>query len=391
MGAIQHVSGYTNEPSRAKAAFLSSNITELVNIAVGNDSKESIAATQYIAMSDLSCLDYSTLCKLTAKASKSQNKALESLLGHMLREQQLAVLNKLSDMTAEELVSFSSVNPVYSEVTTDFVNSLSQGLDSLNFMELRYLRMQCPLFDKVRLNRFSTERKNEVMPQLEQQVKQFHDIEIKSMEWFTTALSYEIMEGFMRQYKQFAIAYSMDENMEESLPSYIYNSYMELLRQYWNEGIIYDYVLAQTKNYNESLNNARNELLKNLDINGKKQNVIQVPRVDTGITLGMGGFNKMGDIRSDLNNTSFGASIVAGLASFITGGFISGVGKSIYMSGKKEDAARDELPHRRSYLIATYDKLQQQTEKELNKMTENMIAQQKKQSQAFYDYVLQNY
>lgn len=382
---------YTATPSKAKAAYLSSNVTELVNMAVTGNTQESIEATDYIALMDLSQIDYLTLCTLTDQVSTSQNEGLKSLMTQLLQERQLSVISQFRDMTAEELVSFNYNNLHYSGLTKDYINTLSQGLDSLNYQELRYLRLKCPLFDKTQLSQYSKKRIGEVMPILEEQMKQYRDIEIKSMEWFTSAISYEIMEGLLRQIKQFAIAYSMDENMEESQPSNIYNSYMELLRQYWTEGVIYDYVLAQTKNYNEGIDNARAELLKNLGINGRKQNIIQIPTVDMGITLGLGGFQKMGNIRSELNGTEFGASVVAGLASFLTGGLISSVGKSIYMSGEKEDAARQELPHRRSYLIATFDKLQAQTEKELKKMTKDMMAQQIKQSQSFYDYVIQNY
>lgn len=383
----QHIYGQ----ARAKAAYLSSNLNELVNIACNDAGEDSKLATEFIALSDLESLDFATLQNLAHTASASSNKGVSDLLNTLVKERQLDIVRQFGDMTAEELYTFTLASPAYRSIADDFVRNLSESLDSLSFHELRYLRLNCPLFDKGAIARASVNHRHEIEESLESQMKEYRDFEIKSMERFTSALQYEVMEGLLKQMKQFAKAYSMDQDMEESLPSYIYNAYMELLRKYWNEGIIYDYVLAQTKNYNEGLDKARAELLKNLGVAGKKQNVIQIPRMDTSITLGMGGFNKIGDIRSDLNRTAFGAGVVAGLASFITGGFLAGVGESLYMSDKKEEAARSELPHRRAYLNATYDKLQLQTEKELKKMAREMIKQQEKQSQAFYDYVIQNY
>ena len=377
--------------ARAKAAYLSSNIGELVNIACSDTGEDSKLATEFIAISDIGSLDLATLQKLAQTASASSNKGVSDLLNTLVKERKLDIVTQFEDMTAEQLYTSTLTSPAYRSIADDFVRNLSEGLDSLTFHELRYLRLNCPLFNKGDIAKASANHRHEIAESLESQMKSYRDFEVKSMERFTAALQYKLMEGLLKQIKKFAIAYSMDQDMEESLPSYIYNSYMELLRKYWNEGIIYDYVLAQTKNYNEGLDKARAELLKNLGISGKKQNVIQIPRMDTNITIGMGGFNKIGNIRSDLNGTAFGAGVVAGLASFLTGGFLANVGESLYMSEKKVEAARAELPHRRAYLNATYDKLQLQTEKELKSMAGEMKKQQEKQSQAFYDYVIQNY
>lgn len=377
--------------SRAKAAYLLSDISELVKIACLDDSVDSKLATEYIALSNLESLDLISLQKLAETASSSSNKGVANLLNSLLKERQLEIMKKFDDMTAEELYKSTQTSPVYRLVVNDFVKNLSVGLDSLSYHELRYLRFNCPLFNKNDIAKASVNHRHEVEATLAAQMKSYKDFEVKSMERLTAALQYEIMEGLHRQMKQFATAYSMDQDMDESSPSYIYNAYMNLLRKYWNDGIVYEYVLAQTKKYNEGIDKARAGLLKNLGISGKKQNVIKIPNINTRITLGMGGFNKIGNIRSDLFGTSLGAGIVSGLASFITGGFIANVGNSLYMSGKKEEAARAELPHRRGYLNATYDKLQIQIEKEIKKLASNMIEQQKKQSQAFYNYVLQNY
>lgn len=382
--------GYTHQTSRAKGAYLTNNINELVNIAI-SDNEENALAADFLSLLNLSELDYITLKQFADKTAKSTRHVIHDLFSDLLKSRQIEVLDSLSNMTAEELTRFEFTNPQYQSLISEYTDSLSQGLDSLSFHELRYLRLNCPSFNDSKIKIFSKLRRNEITEELEKQMKGYCEFEKKSMQWFTAALQYEILEGFFKQFKQFAAAYSMDDNMEESDPSYIYDAYMELLRQYWNEGIIYDYVMAQTKNYNESINNARTELLGNLGIKGKKQNVITIPRVDVGIALGIGGFNKIGEIRSELNGTEFGASIVAGLASFITGGFLSGVGKSLYMSSEKGNAAQAELPHRRAYLLATYDKLLSKTEKEMESLAKELQIQQNKQSQIFYEYVLENY
>lgn len=264
-------------------------------------------------------------------------------------------------------------------------------MDSLSYIELRYLRNECPVFDKTKLTTYLTKRRPEIFPTLESQLKAYSAFEQKSMDRFVAALIYEIMEGLQHQMNQFAVAYSMDQNMETSTLSSVHSAYMNLLRNYWNEGFIYDYVLAQTKNYNEAINNAREELLKNLGIKGRMQNVIQIPRIDTEISLPARTFSEIARIHDDLTTSNVGASIVSGLASFFTGDFIAGVGKSVYMSGKQTDAAKEELHYRIANLEATYPQLKARTESEVKKMTANMKKQQKKQSQSFYDYVLQNF
>lgn len=382
-----HASGQ----SRASVAYLSSDISELVKIACHDTGEESKLATEYLALSDIESLDLASLQKLAQTAASSSNRNVSDLLNSLVKKRQLEVLSEFADMTAEELYLKTISSPIHRSVADDYVQNLSAGLDSLSFHELRYLRLNCPLFNKGDIAKASVKHRHEIETTLETQMKNYKDFEIKSMERFTAALQYEIMEGLQRQMKQFAIAYSMDQDMDEATPSYIYNAYMDLLRKYWNDGIVYDYVLAQTKSYNEGLDKARAQLLKNLGITGQKQNVIQIPSINTSITLGLGGFNKIGSIRSELFGTSIGASIVSGLASFITGGFLASVGESIYMGEKKAEAARAELPHRRAYLNATYDKLQTQIEKEIRKMATEMIKQQENQSQSFYNYVIKNY
>lgn len=382
--------GYSVQSSRVQAAYLTTDLNKLVELAT-EPGEDRLDAMDYIAMSDFSSLDYATLERLADKASHSDNTILNKFFNDLIAQRQILILDKMSSMTAEELTRFYTSYPQYRKLATDYISCLSDGVDSLSFHEIRYLRRQCPLFDKNLLSQFSDSRRDEVSDVLKQQLEKYCEFEERSMQWFVAALKYEVLEGLLKQFKQFAVAYSMDDNMEESLPSYIYSAYNDLLKQYWNEGIIYDYILAQTKNYNESIDNARDELMKNLGIQGKKKNVIAIPSVDMNITLGMGGFNKIGDIRRDLNETAFGAGLVSGLASFLTGGFIAGVGNSLYMSGKNEEAARAELPHRRSYLLATYDKLVSKTENEMNVLSTELKKQQKIQTQSFYDYVLQNY
>ena len=342
-------------------------------------------------MTDMSELDYDEIEELANKSNKSSNIGLFNYLNDILLSKKVGVVEKLTGMTAEELTYYYENDLQTNNAVKLYVEELSRGLDSLTFKEIRYLRMECPVFDYRKLEKYAASRRDEVTPVLQEQLKKYIEFEQKSMQWFIAALQYEVMEGLQRQFKQFAVAFSMDGNMDETTGSALYAAYMNCLRQYWNEGIIYDYILAQTKNYNESLNNAREELLKNLGIEGQKTNIIQIPAVDTSITLGLGGFNKMAAIRNDLSSTSFGAGIVSGLASFITGGFLASVGESIYMSGKNKEAARAELPHRRSYLLATYDKLSAKSDSEMKKLATHMLNQQQKQSQEFYNYVLKEY
>lgn len=380
-----------NGQSRAKAAYLSRDIKRLTEIASEERSEESQLASEYIAMMDLDKLNFQTLSDLSSKASASQNKDLAKLFDDMISARQLTLMEELRGMTAEEVTKCAEQQPYYRRTIDDYAKTLSEGLDSLSYLELRYLRDECPVFDKSILRNYLNKRRPEISPILESKLKKYRDFEQKSMDQFAAVLLYEIMEGLQKQMKQFAVAYSMDQDMETATLSGVHSSYMSLLRKYWNEGFIYDYVLAQTKNYNEAINNAREEFLKNLGIKGRHQNVIQIPRVDTGISLPSYNFSEIARIHDDLNTSSVGSSIVSGLASFLTGGFIAGVGKSIYMSGKQTDAAKEEIRYRRANLEATYSNLKAQTESEVKKMLANMKVQQKNQSQSFYNYVLQNF
>lgn len=377
--------------SRAKAAYLSGNVRELVEIASQGSGEDAKLATEYIASTDFSGTDLKTVLYLSSKVSAKQNKYLSQYFEYLSTVRTLTLMEQFKGMTAEELNESAENRPYYRPIVNNYVKALYDGLDSLSFLELRYLRNESPVFDKMKLTPSLTKRRTEVAATLESQMNAYKEFEQKSMDRFAAALQYEIMEGLQRQMKQLATAYSMDQEMETSSLTAVSNAYTQLLRKYWNEGFIYDYVLAQTKNYNEAINNARMELLKNLGIEGRKQNVIQIPTVDTGISLPTGYFGEIARIHNDLSVSSVGASIVSGLASLFTGDFIADVGESIYMSGKQTDAAREELQYRRANLDVTYERLKIQTEKEIKRMTANMKQQQKKQSQSFYDYVLQNY
>jgi hypothetical protein len=76
----------------------------------------------------------------------------------------------------------------------------------------------------------------------------------------------------------------------------------------------------------------------------------------------------------------------------ITGwSFLGNVGESLYNSEQAADEARSELPHRRNYLLAAYDKMVSKTKDSMNKLGASLEEQQQKQSEEFYKYVIKNY
>jgi hypothetical protein len=376
--------------SRARAAYLEQDFATLAKLSNENTADGQLA-NEYMTLLDYDKLSYKQLSDLLKIVSTDA--PCYQIIKDATLDAEIGELQSIGSMTGESLVRYSESNADLRDIVDEYVQALTPGLDSLSYHELRYLKRIVPFVDGKKLKESSDKHRNEIEATLEEQTRAYCKYEAEATKMFVVALQYQVMDGLRGQFSQFATAYSMDQNLGDSSASEIYCNFMNLMNNYWNEEMLFSYISERLNSFKDVLNKSRERYLENLGMYGKQPIILSVtPAPNVYISLGIGGFEKMAALRLDLASSKIGSYVVSGLFNLITGwSFLGNVGESLYNSEQAADEARSELPHRRNYLLAAYDKMASKTKDSMNKLGASLEEQQRKQSEEFYKYVIKNY
>lgn len=375
----------------AKAAYLTGDILCLVEI-IEKGGQESEKASQYLAISNLQDLSYKDLVFIYKKLPKTNK--IATLVGSLLKYEEIEVLEELENYGGNDLMALLKTHPEYENILEQYVLSLNEGLDSISYNEARYLHHNVPVFNKERLSTISKNKHYQIEKRLNEHVQEFVSLESLATDLFLATLKYEIFEGLLEQFIKLAEAYSYDQDIETINSSAIYSSFINLMSNFWNEELVYQYVNTQVDKFSKSINDARKIYLSNLDMSNNQNFIITIPtnKIDFSGGIDHSDFYWISELREDLSDSKMGSYIVSGLFNLLTGtNFLGNLGESLYNSTKGAEEAKKEVYYRKNVLNKAYETMIERTLKSFDAINKNIKDQQLKQSKDFKDYVIKNY
>ena len=384
--ALLHLGIVAESPARN--AILSQDYRKLIEIS-NSTTNEGRIAREY-----LSAVDYNQFCYNELNYFLEQlslDSPLRKTIMRVRSEKELSILSHISTLTGEELSKYSQENDSHNPVINAYVRCLENGLDSLTFLELKYLKMTVPTFDSGLIASRSEARRDEVNEQLLASAEAFRQHELQAMDFFLLHMKYVMLNEFHDSYKEFVKEHAASELA--SKPQDMHNELVKMMYKHWGADSFNKILKRELSQFCRIVDSARSNYLDKMGIVQYMPISYNLPALEGySIRLDMNGFNRIARLRNDLEDSRTTSSIVSLIFGFLTGwGFIADVGKALYDSGELTDEARNELPYREDYLRKLFNETETQTNKMLNAVSASLVEQQKKHSTNFYNYVIQNY
>lgn len=381
---------YADNISMIKHAYNSNDLVSLVKIAGSGNSEDSKIAFEYITMLDFQEIPYESI--VNALSCVPDNKqSLRNLLSGEKTIKELNVLMVIQEKTAEEIGKYY-LSPQNESIYNELANNMSPALDSLSFLELKYLRFHLPFFRIPQLADQSKKKYGEVETNLKKNIEAYCKQENIFTKTFLSVLKYEIMDGLKSQFQILAKAHANDINPDEIIAQKLYDEFNKKLQQYWNADIINSYVQKKLPLLTDAINASRFEYLSKLQIETHKKFDLKPLKVSFKAAADGGVWGNIAGKRKKLKEKSDNVSLASFFLGFIpvVGTAIS-AGGSLYNGSQIKKAAAEEVELHQSALRNSYAKVEKQTKDILDKLTAEIEKNQKEQTGQFYNYVLENY